>query len=356
LREATSDPKPGKAKRAETPRRPTMKDVAQHAGVSVSTVSYVLNNSGPVATSRRARVLDAVRVLNYIPNESARSLKRRSASTIGLVVPDLTNQFFALVTEGVERAAAERDVLVVLCAPEATGRPEDHHAKLLQSQRLDGVVYLSGIGTSPTSVLGLANSGPVVLVDEQIPGSELPAIVSNSRRGAREVAAYILDQGHRRLAVIGGPPVLWTAQQRLAGYREALAAGGLDPDEIPVLAGDYRQATGADLAEQALAGAARTRPTALICANDLMALGAIQYCRAAGIRVPEDVSIVGFDDIPIAGLVTPALTTVSQPAREMGYAAARLLLDLLTPDGDDVPTEPFPATVQIRDSVLPPTA
>ena len=332
-----------------------MKDVARHAGVSVSTVSYVLNNSGPVATSRRARVLDAVRVLNYTPNESARSLKRRSTSAIGLVVPDLANQFFALVSEGVERVAAERDVLVVLCAPEATGRPEDHNARLLQSQRLDGVIYLSGAGTTPTVILELAKSGPVVLVDEQIPGSELPAVVADSRRGAREVARYVLEQGHRRIAVIGGPPVLWTAGQRMAGYREAFAAAGLDPDAVPVFAGDYRQSSGAVLAERAHSGPERERPTALLCANDLMAFGAIEYCRTAGIRVPDDLSVAGFDDLPISSLVAPALTTVTQPARDMGYAAGLLLFEQLD-GGDHQPPEPLPTTVQIRESVRPPAS
>jgi LacI family transcriptional regulator len=346
--------KPGNDMSA-THRRPTMKDVARHAGVSVSTVSYVLNNSGPVATSRRARVLDAVRVLNYTPNESARNLKRPTTSTIGLVVPDLANQFFALVAEGVGQAAAERDVLVVLCAPDATDRPEIDHAKLLQSQRLDGVIYGSSVGTSPAVILELAQSGQVVLVDERLPGFDGPAVVSNSRRGAREVAAYVLGQGHTRLAVISGPPVLWTAEQRLAGYREAIAAVGLDPDTIPVFAGDYRDGTGRALAEQALAGPPRTRPTALLCANDLMAIGALQYCRSAGLRVPEDVSITGFDDVPIAALITPALTTVRQPAREMGYAACMLLFDRLA--GRDGPApEPFAATVAIRDSVVAPAS
>lgn len=331
-----------------------MKDVARHAGVSVSTVSYVLNNSGPVATSRRARVLDAVRVLNYTPNESARSLKRRSTAAIGLVVPDLVNQFFALVAEGVEQAAAERDALVVLCTPDATGRPEDHNIRLLQSQRLDGVVYLSGAGTTPAVILELAKSGPVVLVDEQIPGSGLPAVVSTSRRGARELAGYVLEQGHRQVGVIGGPSVLWTAGQRLAGYREAFAAAGLDPDEVPVLLGDYQQVSGAQLAEQLLSRSAKSRPTALLCANDLMAFGAIEYCRAAGIRVPEDVSIAGFDDLPIAALISPALTTVSQPARELGYAAGRLLFDQFEGGQRDARPEPLPTILRIRESVQPP--
>ncbi|MGE3287292.1 MAG: LacI family DNA-binding transcriptional regulator [Pseudonocardia sp.] len=340
-------------------RRPTMKDVAKHARVSVSTVSYVLNDSGPVAPERRERVLDAVRVLEYSPNESARSLKRRSASAIGLVVPDLTNQFFALVAEGVQGAAIERGVLVVLCAPQATGLPEGLHAKLLRSQRLDGVIYLTGTGALPTEVLELSRSGPVVLVDEQIPGFDLPAVVCDSRRGAREVAAHVLAHGHRRIVVIGGPSAMWTGQQRLAGYREAFAGAGLDPDSVPVLVGDYRQDSGCALAREALSGPPETRPTALICANDLMAIGALEHCKSVGLRVPRDVSIVGFDDLPVSALLTPRLTTVRQPAREMGAAAANRLLDLLAEQDAARPAgEPdmLSTEVEIRDSVAPPPA
>jgi LacI family transcriptional regulator len=334
-----------------------MKDVAEHARVSISTVSYVLNGSGPVAAERRDRVLDAVRVLDYSPNESARSLKRRTASTIGLVVPELTNQFFAMVAEGVQKAASARDVLVVLVVPDATEQPEEKQATLLRSQRLDGVVYLSGTGSLPAAILELSRSGPVVLVDEQIPGFDLPAVVCDSRRGAREVATHVLGHGHRRIAVIAGPGALWTAQQRLAGYREAAAAAGLDPDEIPVLIGDYRQEAGARLAAQALAAPPDERPTALLCANDLMAIGALEHCKAAGIRVPEELSIVGFDDLPVSGLLTPRLTTVRQPAHDMGYRAATALFELLEADGGEVSPASLgmlPATVQLRESVAPP--
>jgi DNA-binding LacI/PurR family transcriptional regulator len=332
-----------------------MKDVAQHAGVSVSTVSYVLNDSGPVAAERRARVLDAIRVLEYAPNESARNLKRRSASTIGLVVPDLANQFFALIAEGVERAALARDVLVVLCAPGATEEPEPHHAQLLRGQRLDGSIYLSSTGTSPVALLELARLGPLVLVDEQLPGFELPAVVSDSRRGAREIAQHVVEQGHRRVAIIGGPPALWTAQQRLAGYREALAGVGIDTDSVPVLHGDYRQRSGAQLAAKALAGPPGTRPTALLCANDLMAIGALEHAKSVGLRVPEDLSIVGFDDLPFVRLLTPRLTTVRQPARDMGSRAVDLLFDLIA-GNETEELEQFPVKLRIRDSVAPPPA
>jgi len=328
-----------------------MREVAEHANVSLSTVSYVLNNSGPVAPARRARVLAAVRALQYTPNESARSLKRRSASAIGLFVPDLVNQFFALLAQGVERAAAERDVLVVLSAPEGNDETESRNTRLLRSQRVDGVIYLSGNGASTSSLLELTSLGPVVLVDERRPGLELPAVLSDGRRGAREIARHVLEQGHSRVAVIGGPASSWTAEQRLAGYREAFAAAGRDPDDLAVYVGDYHQASGRELAARALRRSTRERPTALLCANDLMAIGAIEHCRAARLRVPEDISIVGFDDIPVAALLTPRLTTVSQPAFDMGYRATVMLLDLIRGDAGRHTDELLPVTVQVRDSV-----
>lgn len=332
-------------------RRPTMKDVAAHAQVSLSTVSYVLNETGPVAPARRRRVLDAMKLLEYMPNESARKLKRGGPSTIGMVVPDLTNPFFAMVTKGVEEAASSRDALVALVVPTAGKLPEEKQVELLRSQRVDGVIYLSGTGSIPAAIYDIARSGPVVLVDEQIPGSGLPAVVSAARKGAREVAAHVLAQGHRRIAVISGPSGLWTAQQRLAGYREAFAGAGLDPDSVPVLVGDYEHESGKKLAAQLLSS--DSSPTALICANDLLAVGAMEYCREVGLRVPADVSITGIDDLPFSVFLTPRLTTVRQPAHEMGLKAASILFDLL--DGREVEAiSELPQTLQLRESVCPP--
>ena len=168
-----------------------MKEVAERAGVAISTVSYVLNDSGPVAADRRARVLEAVRALGYLPNESARNLKRHSVATVGLVVPDLVNQYFALIAEGVEQAASEKDVLVVFCTPEATGGSESWNSRLLRSQRLDGLIYLSGSETRMEALVELTQVGPVVLVDEKLPGFNLPSVVSQNRRGAREIATHL---------------------------------------------------------------------------------------------------------------------------------------------------------------------
>lgn len=326
-----------------------MKDVAERAGVALSTVSYVVNNSGPVAADRRARVLEAIRALGYLPNESARNLKRQSVATIGLVVPDLVNQYFAQIAEGVEQAASERDVLVVFCAPEATGGGESWNSRLLRSQRLDGLIYLSGSETQMESLVDLTRVGPVVLVDEKLPGFNLPAVVSQNRRGAREIAAHVTSLGHERIAILGGPPELWTAEQRLSGYREAIVAAGLEPDDIPVLDGDYRMSSGEQLAAEILSRPAAERPTALICANDLMAIGALTYCRNAGLQVPEDVSVVGFDDLPFASLLTPALTTVRQSPREMGIQAAKLLLGIIE-GAKPSPPPPSAVSLKIRES------
>jgi DNA-binding LacI/PurR family transcriptional regulator len=247
-------------------------------------------------------------------------------------------------------------VLVVLCVPQATGKSDDFYAQLLRSQRLDGVVYLSATGTLPSLILELTQSGPVVLVDEQMPGFDLPAVVADNRRGAREIAQHVIEAGHERIALIGGPGPLWSAGQRLAGYREALAAAGHNPDEVPFFGGDYEQGSGCELAGEALAGPASERPTALICANDLMAFGALEYCREKGIDVPGDLTIVGFDDVPTAALVTPRLTTIRQPAHDLGSAAAQLLFSLIDDDGDATPPQPFATTLMERESVGPPAS
>ena len=227
---------------------------------------------------------------------------------------------------------------------------------MLRSQRLDGVIYLSGAGASPSALLELTKLGPVVLVDEQVPGFDLPSVVSDRRRTGRDVARHVLEQGHERITIIGGPSSLWTAEQRLAGYREAFATAGDDADEVPMLFGDHRQESGFELAAQALAVPTEQRPTVLLCANDLMAIGALEYPRSAGICVPVDVSIVGFDDIPFARLLSPRLTTVRQPAYDMGHRAATLLLDLLDGKADVQPAGLFPVTLEVRDSVAPPKA
>lgn len=335
-------------------RRPTIRDVARRAGVSVSTVSLVINERGPVSERTRAVVLDAIAALDFQPNSSAQRLKRTRASSIGLVVPDLRNEFFALVTEGVQEVTQENDVLLVLCSTDARAEREAYFTYLLRTRRLDGVIYLSGTGVEPRSLADLASIEPVTFVDERLPGLDVPFVGSDNRGGARALARHVLELGHERVSIVAGPPGLWTSEQRLAGYREALAAGGRDPDEAPVARGDYRERSGYQAAGRLLAGPTRKRPTVLLCANDLMAIGALRYCREHSLRVPHDVSVTGFDDIPFADLLTPSLSTVRQPAWEMGHAAAKLLLGQVMGRTRAIEPKLLSTELVIRDSTAPP--
>jgi LacI family transcriptional regulator len=334
-------------------RTTTIRDVAARAGVSVGTVSAVINRSPSVAESTRQRVLNRIQELSYKPNSKARSLRQQGVSAVGLIVPDLQNPFFSSVAEGVQITAEENDVLLVLCITWARAEREQYYAQTLLTARLDGVIYLSGSGIPSHDLLLLSKSRQILFVDERLPGVDIPFVSAENRSGARAVAKYVLSMGHRRVAIIGGPPRLWTSEQRLAGYREALAAAGLNPDEAPMIAGDYGEASGYRIARELLEKGSGI--TALLCANDLMAIGAMKLCRDVGLSVPKDISITGFDNIPASSLLDPALTTVAQPGRDMGRAAAQLLLHQIKGISRPARTE-FPTELCVRGSVSGPPA
>jgi LacI family transcriptional regulator len=330
-----------------------MKDVAALAEVSLSTVSYVVNNTGPVSDARRRRVQAAIDALGFVPDQIARNLKSSRAATIGVIVPDLSNEFFASVVEGIQTLAAQFNVLVTLMLPAASGQSEDRQIRLLRNRRLDGYIYLTGSGQAPPAILNASKYGPVVLVDEQIVGSGLPAIVASVRDGAFKIAEYVFALGHRNVAIISGPQSLWTAEQRLQGYLDAARSFGIQEADLNIFYGDYRIPSGESLAGRALH--CQPTPTALICANDLMALGAMKYCTDHDICIPGDVSITGFDDITLASLVTPRLTTVCQPGREMGSAAMRQLMSVIEGKGE-VAQAPLETVLRIRGTVSRPYA
>ncbi|MCB8880442.1 LacI family DNA-binding transcriptional regulator [Acidisoma cellulosilytica] len=350
---------PDPANRDDPGRRPTIRDVARVAGVAVSTVSYVINRSGQVSAETRLRVNSAINALRYEPNLLARNLKAGRAGSIGLIAPDLRNPYFAAVASGVQEIAQARDMLLVLCTTQSAQHWENYYSQVLRARRLDGLIFLSGSGMLTPSLMELVQSNSLVLVDERLPGLDVPSVVSTNRRGARAVADHVLSQGHHRVGIISGAPNLWTAGQRMAGYREALAAAGIDPDSVPVVAGDYQQESGYAAARILLSGPPAERPTALICANDLMAIGAMLYCREIGLDVPGDISLCGFDDIPLASLVQPGLTSVDQCGETLGRSACRLLLSLIAPPSPDdqgpIETD-HPTKLVIRGSVAAPKA
>ncbi len=350
-------PSPDWSAGKEAGRRPTIRDVARLAGVAVSTVSYVVNGTGQVSSETRLRVKNAIHTLHYEPNILARNLKAGRAASIGLITPDLRNPYFVSVAAGVQEVAQARDLLLVLCTTQSAPHWETYYSQVLRARRVDGLIFLSGSGMLTPSVLELIDRDSVVLVDERLPALGLPSVSATNRRGARAVADYVLGQGHRRIGIIGGPPSLWTAAQRMAGYREALAAAGIDPESAPLVTGDYQQESGFVGARALLDRPLAERPTALVCANDLMAIGALLYCREIGLRVPQDISICGFDNIPLAALIEPALTSVDQCGYSLGKAACRLLLRMIAPQ-DQEDTEPIetdhPTRLVVRASVGPP--
>ncbi len=337
-------------------RRPTIRDVARLAGVAVSTVSYVVNGTGQVSAETRHRVASAINAVRYEPNLLARNLKAGRAACIGLIAPDLQNPYFVSVAAGVQDIAQSRDLLLVLCTTQSAPHWENYYSQVLRARRVDGLIFLSGTGMLTPSIVELIQKDSVVLVDERLPSLKMPVVTATNLRGAREVAEHVLEHGHRRVGIIGGPPSLWTAKQRMAGYQEALAARGIDPDSVPVATGDYEQDSGFAGARHLLDQPKAERPTALICANDLMAVGAMLYCRQAGLRIPEDISLCGFDNIPLGALIEPGLTSVDQCGRSLGRSACRLLLRLIAPQEEDIDLieVEHPTRLVIRASVGPP--
>lgn len=331
--------------------RPTIRDVAREAGVSIGTVSSVINGRSNVSDKTKSRVLHFIAELGFEPNTAARSLKTKSVFSIGVVVPDLRNPFFASLAEGVERGIGRDDVLLTLCITWSKKEREEYFARILRSQRLDGVIYLTGSGLPSPSLIELAETGLVVFVDEILPNVDAPSVTSDNRAGAKAIAGHVLDAGHTNIGIIGGLPGLWTSEQRLSGFREAIGSAGLDPDEMPYETGDYSQRSGYLAARRLLTIEAAKRPTAILCANDMMAMGVMRFCREYGISIPSQLSVTGFDDVPAAEFLFPALSTVSQPSIEMGRAAAELLLYKNGLRNAPPEAISFSTTVRIRHSV-----
>ena len=304
------------------PRPVTTRDVAARAGVSQPTVSLVLNGNtqARVSEATRERVLQAAADLGYTPNVLARGLVRRRSYALGLIVPDLRNPFFTEVVSGAERVAAEEGYAVLLC--EAREVAAGRHLETLRSRQIDGVIVDAIAARELGDALGGVN---VVLVDE--PSDRWASVSSDAAAAGRLAAEHLLGLGHRRLAFVGPAYDVHAFRQRERGFVQALRAAGVTLDSAGLQRASPT-AAGGEAAMRALL-ARRPRPTAVFCASDLLALGALKACAAARLRVPADVSVMGCEDIEMARLVTPELSTIAVPARELGARAARLLVRLL---------------------------
>lgn len=311
---------------------PTQVDVARLASVSQAMVSYVLAGKSPISIPEetRQRVLRAVEELGYVPNGTARSLRTRRTSTLGVVVPDITNPFYPAFERGVEVAAEERGYDLIVYNTD--GRPEKERKSLLSLRqgRVDGLVaiffHLRAPDLAPLLALGLPvvrlEPSPAATRDLSLP---LDSLYVDNRAAAREAVEYLFARGHTRIGMVTG--ALGPGEERLAGYRRALAEHGLAAEPGLTAYGEFTLESGYQAMRRLLG--LEPRPTAVFAANDMMALGALLAIRDAGLRVPEDLALVGFDDTPATRLVTPPLTTISQFQDRLGRRAAEMLFERL---------------------------
>ncbi len=302
---------------------PTIADVARHAGVSTATVSRVLAGLGGAAPATSDRVLEVARRLGYRPSGVARSLKLRTTHTFGLIVTDIENPFFPQLVRAVEDAANIAGYAVLLCNAVDDPSRELAYLELLADRRVDGVVIAAGsLGRRQQAWLADAPV-PVVLVNGSVPGTSIASIESDNPGGGRLAAEHLLELGHRRIAALTAPRNA-DAAARLAGVRDAVTGSGIAAD-VAIGAGEPTVAGGEAATRDALAGQPGT--TGIVAYHDLMAIGAMRVIRASGRHVPHDVSVVGFDDIGLAAVVDPPLTTIAQSTAEMGRWAIERLTD-----------------------------
>lgn len=306
---------------------PTIVDVANRAGVAAITVSRVVNDSGPVSMEVRARVEQAIAEIGYVPNSVARSLRSKRTDTIALVLTDMTNPFFTTVGRGVEDAASDAGLMLILCNTDERDADEQRYVRMLLQRQVDGILLVPARNVSAAIDQCRAQSTPVVVVDRRLRQRVADVVRGDSKGGAFALGRLLVSLGHTRTAVLSGPRSVSTADDRVAGFRQALAEAR-QPQPPRVFHGAYTIESGREMARQAMA--VTPRPTGLFAANNFIAIGVLQELDAMRVRVPEDVAVVAFDDLPPAMVTFPFLTVAAQPAYEMGQRSVAVLLDRLS--------------------------
>lgn len=336
------------------PSKVTIVDVAEKAGVSFGTVSRVINNDIHVRPETRERVQGVMQKLGYTANRQARSLAGGRSNIIGVLVPDLGTGYIGEIIRGIDAELSLTDLDLILYTTHRTASKEANYVANLAKGMVDGLILV--LPRSPADYTGtLTNRGvPFVLIDHQGIGRDCPAVGATNWQGAYHATEYLIKLGHTRIGFITGSMDLGCADERLEGYRSALRTYHLPNEPELVYEGTFFQPDGYAGATALLNLA--SPPTAIFASNDVMAMGAMDAVRNRGFRVPDDISVVGFDDIPQASVVRPGLTTVSQPLEKMGRVATQMLLDLFrnkekTDNRIELPTE-----LVIRESCQPPRA
>lgn len=326
----------------------TIRDVAKAANVSTSTVSHVINDTRFVKPDTRERVLQAMKELKYQHNRLASSLRNRKTHTIGVLVPNSANPYFAEILAGIEAACYEQDYHIIMGNANDDPEREQSYLQVLLSRQVDGILLIS-TGAFENSIRLLSeNKTPVVMVDRSTELTTVDEIFTDNHRGGYLATEYLLSLGHRRIACVTGPSFLTPSSARVQGYRDAFTSANLKSCDDWIVTGDFQHKGGYDAAQRLLQ--LDEIPTAIFACNDLMAVGMISALQGAGLRVPYDVSVIGYDDIPLASYANPRLTTIAQPARELGHLAVERLLQRFNDPDAPARHEMLPVALVERDS------
>jgi LacI family transcriptional regulator len=306
---------------------PTISDVARQAGVSPATVSRVIQGAKNVNPATRERVQCAIEELGYVPSAVAQSLRSKRTRSLALVVSDISNTFWTTVVRGVEDVAQRHGYSVLLCNSDENLSKQDQYLDFLISQQVDGVIIAPFDSDARHLDKLRTRNIPTVVVDRRIDGWDVDSVCSDSLSGARALVQHLIGLGHTRIAVVSGPAITSTAEDRVAGYCMALAEAGIRLDPRLIKRGEFRSTTGEGLTHELLDEG--LDPTAIFAANNLIAMGVLDALETRGLRIPQDIALVSFDDLPNASRLFPFLTVVAQPVYDMGVNAAQLLLSRL---------------------------
>ncbi len=304
----------------------TMRDVARRAGVSTASVSHVINQTRPVSGDLRQKVLAAMQELEFRPNRLASGLRSGHSKTLGMIMPDSDNPFFAEVARGAEEASARWGFSIILCNSKGDADIELMYAGLLIEKQVDGILFFAaGVSEERLMAALRASCVPMVVTDRESMDVSADFLGIDNVAGGRLATKHLLDLGHRRIACIAGPSDHTPSAGRVIGYRQMLRECDIGGDEELVVKGDWRSGGGRRAALGLLA--LPDPPTAVFACNDMMAVGAISAAAGLGLRVPGDISVVGFDNVELASFTVPALTTINQPKHEVGSTAVAMLMD-----------------------------
>lgn len=305
-------------------RRPTLRDLAKMVGVSASTASRALNHNSAISEEIRKRVLKAAQETNYIPNSLARGLALKRSQLVGLMVPSIANPFFAEIARGAHDTAHQRSYVVALCDTQRNQEREELFTQTLMRSQVDGMIVTGGVMPLERIRAWRQRNVPLVLAGRRSAGLGVSGVAVDNVAVGHQAVRYIVSRGHRKIVYLGGSMDSPANRERQRGYMEAMEAHGLTP---AVVRGDYSMESGFEAA--ARIRESRSRPTAVFAANDLMAMGLIMGLMGSGVKVPDDIAVVGCDDIPMGALIKPSLTTIRVPMYEIGARAMELLLHSL---------------------------